>query len=470
MKWLNLVWTSLLDAFLVHTLRSSMLVGGVALLLSGSGAWQYFSSTLIAHDVQRAAALDKGVSPVSVVVVAIDDSGYESFFSGRSPLSRGRVQQMLETVQANAPSAKRIAVDLDLSPAVGQEGWQDRLDAYLKTRPGFWVLPTVAASADLSAQQVWRRGMCDAGVGFAHPFMPTEFGYPKLTHQYQDSIADAMFSQAITCADPDAPLVQKPMVISPTALKAAVVLPFSGDLVALAEMLQVINPEWVVVGGAWGKTDVFATPFGDRYGVQVHAAALAGLLEGQRQVPYWQQLLFGWIFVGLITALAGQAMPRVQVAMQPNFDGMSGHRFFINVLQPILFVLAVGTFLLCFMELQAWWRVRTGVWVPSTFAATNVFVNMTVVWMWGKTAARVHESSGQAWQTLLVAPIRSDIHSLVCCWRTLTGQSSIWAPIGTGSGPSNGRTVIEMTLAAASLFVQTVAPAVAFFYAFSKPL
>lgn len=460
------IWISVVDSFLVHTLRSSMLVGGVAVMVAGTGAWQYLASSLNAHDVKRAVAWHKGDVGAPVVVVAINDAGYERFFGARSPLHRGRVQHLLDTIHTNVPNAKRIAVDIDLSPSVGQESWQDSLDTFLKASPQKWVLPAIAAPEGSIDTTIWRKALCTEGVGFAHPFVPTEFGYPKLTHQYKDSFAQAMLGAGLTCADPSHPLHQTPLVLSPVTLQSAVMLPFDGDLAALAAMLKMLNPAYVLVGGTWGSTDIFATPFGDRFGVQVHAAALSGLMDGHYQVPYWLQLLVGWAFVGFVTAFATYTIPRIQTLTSAGELPLPGHAFFINVVLPVCFVLVVGGALLGVSEMLAALRARTGVWIPSAMLATNVLVYMMVVWTWGKTAVRHHISPGQAWQKLFVLPLRADLASINSCWLALTSKH----PTGPTTKLKLRQLLWELAMAVASLLMQTVIPTIAFTYAFSKPL
>lgn len=458
-------WAACVDSLLVHTLRSSMLTGGVVLLASSTGMWQYFASSMHAHDARRAVAYAPAAQQAKVVVVAIDDAGYNGFFGGASPLNRGRVRQLLEVVAQNTPSAKRVVLDIDLSPGPVANDWQAPLDRFLAQRPDLWTLPVPPAVQGAAGHEprLWQQAMCTAGVRFGHPMVPTEFGYPKLTHQFQGALTEAAVSAAAVCATSSTGLTLTPVPLAPGLLSSGLVVPFNGDLAQLAEVLRAIDPEWVWVGAAWGSTDIFATPFGDRYGVQVHAASMAGLLQGQRMVPYWVQLLVAWWFLALMTALATHWMPKIQCWMRPTHENMSGHRFFGRAVLPAAFVVCVVIGVLVLSDLFAWLRAHTGIWVPSATITSSVLVYMLIVWVWGREAVRVHEGGHQAWTTLFLKPMREDLSSIAQCLRPTGGA------LAFNSEPVYRR-VLELLLTVASLLVQTVLPLVAVILVFMKPL
>lgn len=458
-------WAACVDSLLVHTLRSSMLTGGVVMLMSSTGMWQYFASSMHAHDAQRAVAHASATQQPRVVVVAIDDAGYNAFFGGKSPLNRGRVRHLLEVVAQNAPSAKRVMLDIDVSPGPVADAWQEPLDRFMLQRPALWTLPVsqVPDVAGASEHRLWQKMLCDAGVRFGHPLVPNEFGYPKLTHQYRGNLTEAALSAEPVCGEALPKLALAPKPLSPGFLSAGMVVPFSGDLAELAEVLRAVDPEWVWLGAAWGSTDIFATPFGDRYGVQVHAASMAGQLEQQRMVPFWAQLLVAWWFVALMTALATHWMPKVQAWMRPNHDSMSGHRFFGRAVLPTCFVVCVVACLLGLSDLLAWLRAVTGVWVPSATIASSVLVYMLIVWVGGREAVRLHDGGQHAWSTIFLKPMRDDLSSIAQCLQNRVEGS-------TFRSESVYRRGLELLLAVCSLLVQTVLPLVAVVAAFMRPL
>ena len=464
-----------LDTLFIHTIRGSLLIGGAVLLLSHTGAWQYFSSSMLAHDMKRAAhwAPNASMSP-KVVVVAVDDAGYQGFFSAKSPVDRHQVRQLLEAVALHAPNAKQIVVDLDLSPVPGQVTGQQALDDLLLQSPARWVLVAAnsGAAADMAAQTQWRAKLCERGVRFGMPSVPMEFGYPRLTHQYQNGLAATALLPAASCAEPITTLSQTVMPLSAPMLQGGLVIPFSGDTNVLRGVLDAIDPEWVVVGGAWGSTDIFATPFGDRFGVQVHAAALVGAAEHQRVAPYIVQLLIAWLFVGFITVVLGVFSTISNRWFKPPNEAMVGHTFFVTSVQPLVFTLLVLGLLLALAEALSVVHARTGFWIPSGVVGCTTLAAVFFVWNWGKAAARAHDGFKAAWAKVVSQPIKKDIQSILIALKTLRRGSQ---PCAWGLGHDNvlisrQRAAFEGIFALVSLTMQTIAPLASVAYAVLKPL
>ena len=456
-----LLWV-LVTAFL-KAFRGSILIIGVWLLISNTGGWRFFSSSFLAHDLSRTAYWSKTDRQTSkVVVVAIDDKGYQEFFSAKSPLDRKQVTQLLKTIATSAPAAQRITLDLDLSPVPDQAEGQRVLDAYVLQDPKRWVLPAVnsGANVDIAAQKVWRNQLCTQGISFGLPYVPTEFGYPKLIHQYKDALADATLSPPGYCADPANTFSQKVMPLSPTMLDTGLVVPFSGDLQLLAEILRAVEPDWVVVGGAWGSTDILATPFGDRFGVQVHAAALSGALEHQRIAPYWIQLLASWLFVGLLSSLLSYTSKIFGRWFTPPTDQMTGHRFFLQTVHPLFFTLATFALLYMLSELLSILRAQTGYWLPSGFIGSVAVGTLLFTWNLGRNVNVRYEDYKTAWQKVVVIPIKQDIHSLVTAVKVLCfgPRLETWGMPKDSIPVSRMRAASEGFFSIGSLLLQVVLP------------
>ena len=475
MQSLKNLCVAFIDTLFIHTIRSSLLIGGLVLLLSNTGAWQYFASSMMAHDVKRAAFWDNtAATNPKVVVVAVDDAGYQGYFSAKSPIDRNRVRQLLETVAQHAPNAKRIVVDLDLAPVSGQAPGQLALDELFTRTPGRWVLVAAnsGASADRATQTQWRAKLCQRGVSFGVASVPVEFGYPRLTHQYQSGLAATALQPAGSCAEPAPDLAQQVMPLSAAMLQNGLVIPFSGDAASLGGVLDAIDPEWVVVGGAWGSTDIFATPFGDRFGVQVHAAALTGALEQQRIAPHIVQLVVAWLLVGFITVFLGSFAFHTSRWFTPANESMVGHAFFVSSVLPLLFVLSVLGLLFALVEGLALLHARTGFWIPSSVVGCMVLAALFFLWNWGRGAAREHDGFKAAWVKVVSQPIKKDLQSLATTWRVLKfGPQPFAWNMGPEVPPVNrSRAAFEGVCALASLTMQTVAPVASVVYAVFKPL
>lgn len=457
----------LLMGFLVNcfikVFRGSVLVICVSLLITNTGGWRFFTGTFLAHDLNRAAYWSRTeLQPQKVVVVVIDDQGYQGYFSAKSPLDRKQMTQLLKTVANSAPNAQRITVDLDLSPVPSQPVGQKLLDAFILQDPKRWVLPAVnsGSDADIAAQKSWRTQLCRQGISFGLPYVPNEFGYPKLIHQFKNGLAEMTLLPPGRCTDPADEFIQRVMPLSPTMLSGGLVVPFSGDLNALAEIVRAVDPDWVVVGGAWGSTDVFGTPFGDRFGVQVHAAALSGALENQRVAPYWVQLLVAWLFVGILSVLLSYTGQLFGRWLSPLSDQMSGHRFFLQVIHPLLFVLTTFALVFGLSELFSLVHARTGYWLPSGYVASVIIGTVLFTWNLGRITAAKYESYQAAWQQVVVVPIKRDFYSLITATKVLFSGPRIdhWG-VTVEVGPVGRlRALAEGLLSLISLLVQVVLP------------
>ena len=435
----------------------------VTLLISNTGAWRFFTNSFLAHDLSRTAYWSKNELPTQkVVVVAIDDEGYQGYFFAKSPLDRKKMTELLKTISVSSPKAKRITLDIDVSPVPGQPEGQKLLDTYLLQEPKRWVLPAVnsGTNGDISMLKSWRDQLCSKGVSFGLPYVPNEFGYPKLIHQYKYGLAETALTSNGHCADPTNKFSQTVMPLSPTVLNSGLIIPFNGDLRALAEILSSVEPDWVVVGGAWGSTDVFATPFGDRFGVQVHAAALSGVLEQQRVAPFWLQLIAAWVFVGLLSVLLSSTTQVFDRWFKPLADQMTGHQFFLKTIHPLLFVLTAFVLLYLISESFSFMHARTGYWLPSAYVASVGVGTVLFTWNMGRIPTVKHENYRVAWQKVVSTPIKQDIHSLRTSIKVLFlgPRQDAWG-LPEGIAPASRlRALTEGLLSLGSLLFQVVLP------------
>lgn len=458
-----------------HALRGSVLFAAFLLLLTSTGSWKYFGSTVTAHEMQRSAAWapirDVGDVPV---FVAIDDYAYENFFHAESPVSRDSMLALLKTVSEHTRPSTRVVIDIDVSPVPGQAEGQRRLEGFLLQAPGKWVLPAVqSGDARLAATLAkWRNGLCASGIDFGLPYIPNEFGYPKLTHQYQHSLADAATGRG-ACADPAAARMQKAMPLQASYLKSGLIIPFSGDLVLLAALLDSIGPTSVVLGGAWGQTDVFATPFGDRYGAQVHAAALAGSRTRERLAPSWLEVLVSWTFVSLISTILFYLSQFLSRHTDTAPASMVGHAFFSMRLKPILmFIIVSGSFLLL-VELLAVLHAFSGLWINTTKLGGYMAVWFVISSNLGRSAVAPVKNWKTAFRGQILSPLRADLGSVLKSAQVVFNRSSAWPSTGwTDAGAainvSRPRAAFEGSCALVSLLMQSAVPVASLAYIFYK--
>ena len=299
---------------LVKSFRGSLLLFGGAMLLSSTSAWKFMESSFSAHDLVREAAWTKN-SGSDVLVIGIDDTAAASFFGGTSPLQRDKLLTLLRTVYQSAPKAQRIVIDLDLAPTPNND--QSELQSFFSEQPKLWVIadPIRGVADDSEQARAWRDGLCRGGVLMGRPYLPTDFGYVNPRYQFEGSLSQVAITGKSACEKREGPFKQGgtqdervalqriAASMSPDYASAGFVLPFHGNLDELANLVTTINPKYIVLGGMWGTGDVLNTPFGDRYGVQLHGAAIDGAVKGYHAIPYAFNFLVLWISVALMTKI-----------------------------------------------------------------------------------------------------------------------------------------------------------------------
>ncbi len=472
---------------LVSTLRGSLIFGGCMLLVSSTGTWKYLSSSFFAHDLQRVVAWEPADrAQPRVVVVAINDAAYDGYFGGRSPLDRRRLLELLKALDVSAADATGIVVDLDLAPLPGQEQ-KELLDFFAK-KPGRWVLaePVLRPTDDTPTRALWRDRVCRTGIRMGLPYLPTEFGYASGSHQYRGSLTDVALDPGFHCtrlkdtvqnamlADGSMGLTRYSAPMSGAYIKQGWVVPFDGNLEPLKQTVAALQPQWVVLGGMWGTGDVLNSPLGERYGVQLHAAALDGQLQGEFQVAYIYQIMAAWLTLTVISLLLAFVHRALHAVVFPWLDTYPGHRFLMNNVWPVLFTVLVFLCLMGVSEILAVVHARWHGWVPTATIAGSVLGYLMFVWNWGLKAIN---SPGTIGTTLLhstMIPLRADWSSAKSAFK-LVFFDQVAAPRSNGkkaSAPvmSRTRAAAECMLSVLSLLLQTVLPAASLYFALSKTL
>jgi hypothetical protein len=480
----NLYSHQLIWVVLVHSLRGSLLIGGAMLIVSSTGTWRFFASSFTAHDMRRAAVWSQDNVSSNVVMVAIDDVGYDSFFGGQSPLQPDRLVRLARAVDEGATAAKAIVVDLDLSPAPGANA--TTLPTFFAgVRPGRWIVadPGNGDSPTAPAKLAWQDEVCKAGARFAHPFVPTQFGYAQGTHQFPGGLAQAALQPEFDCAAHHAlagttdsagnyRLKRVAAPLSAQYLNNGLVIPFQGDLEALKATLDALQPQFVVLGGTWGRQDVIGTPFGERFGLHQHAAAIDGALQRATLAPNVVQLAWAWMVLSVLSLVLSVCQKILNIAVEPWTSGYPGHRFLLQHLWPLLAVCISIACLLLVSEAGAILRARTGYLLPSATVAAVTLISLLLIWNWGRTPIARYDGAGLTWKMVVTNPIRADWVSMVNGWRQWRGKSATTPPASALLHPplSSKRALAECMLAACALFAQTALPMLSLAYAISKPL
>lgn len=455
-------------------LRGSFLFAAVMFLLSSSSPWKYLASVVTAHEMTRAAAWSSNAALKHLpLTIEVDDAGYAKWFDARSPVSRERMRALLGAIAAHTRPTTKVIIDIDVSPIRGKDVQQHELDQFLQQSPNRWVLPATRTGDPSQVAELasWRSGLCKAGIAFGLPYIPTEFGSPSLTHQYRNSLGTSSGPRA-SCVDPELHFTQTPTPMLPIALKESYVLVFNGDLKALTASLDKLDPQSIVLGGTWGDGDVFTTPFGQRRGVQLHAATLAGIAIGEHLAPAMVEMILSWSFASMVSIVLFKFASGIGRKMAQPFSKMPGHSFFITRVQPVFAIVIVLTLIVCLLEATAIVHALTGFWIDTARIGCYTFVYLLVNWNLGRTAPLMLNNWGTVFRELILMPLKKDVQSIRQTISLIVGRNDDWdatessfesAPVAKVT-VSKSRAIFEGLCAVVSLLMQTVLPVVSFSY------
>jgi hypothetical protein len=313
---------------------------------------------------------------------------------------------------------------------------------------------------DAEKRAAWRKKLCDAGVAFASASLATHFGHVNLRQQYAESLAFVATSDKHQCVDPrvETHLVTQP--VAPLTLRDGPMIPFNGNLEELKQLIEAIDPQWVVIGGSWGKDDKFLTPFGDRFGVQVHAANLASIAEKLRRANPTIVVLVAWFFVGVLETLVYALNRFASNKGQAPLPDMGGHFFFNNRVRPISILAIVGIALLGIQLLIGHVYGLAGLWIGSSTVVSVCLLVVMINWNWGKGELPHYQTGRQAWSEIFWKPIKRDLDSITHALRALVklNANDGWNNL------SKARLTFEILMTVCSLAAQTLLPIYGLFF------
>ncbi|MCY1402004.1 CHASE2 domain protein [compost metagenome] len=252
----------------------------------------------------RNAKEDKKCRPAPVTVVGINQSAYERHYHERSPLDRCELLRDLGAFYESPRPPKIIVIDLDLSPASMQaendceeQLYQLITDNQRSTRT---VLMEPFAVTDMDAGREarrnawrWRQRMQErANVVFGDGRLPVSYGVVTKAPCVPHGLAvAAMRDISVTTTGRCMEKPEGMFLIAPQHYLSSLHTVNVEEIRQLNERFKLTKDDKVTIrhlayetkvvffGGTYGLDDVFLTPIGHLYGVEVHAAAFMSLLE-----------------------------------------------------------------------------------------------------------------------------------------------------------------------------------------------
>jgi len=347
---------------------------------------------------------------IQLVTLGISSQRHTGLYDTISPLPRCQLLDDLKDIYAVNPA--KVAIDFDLSPTPLSQSQRDngtsadceqRITALLSLHANKTILITPFPTEDAGLRDVkhaWMQQLCTSGVTFAEPFLRE--GISRFVYAYDDSPLSAAHTlqnrrQSATgtvCHELFAHsdrqgaqsngyltgLWREPISERDTAYQADV-LPIN-----FAEFEnRVLRIDWdmespdfeqlrdrkVIFGPRYGEDDLFETPLGRRYGMDLHGAVSTTLDHPIRSSHVWEgwlsDIVLGLIIGGLVSFVWGRYFRAVD----------AGWAFCY-----LWLVAAIGIFLVAFLALSAvayWALVSLGVWMSPIPMAAGMFLDFFVV-------------------------------------------------------------------------------------------
>lgn len=410
--WRNTIVASLFMACLSYLGHS---------IFAPFNAISYVALANISHLAALPAAPVLQTTPARFVVVGISASRYTREYRGQSPLPRCQLRDDLRSLYAAKP--RSLAIDFDLSPTIlaqtladGGEsaGCEAEITKLLAENSKITTLitPFPVEGKEFSQQKhQWMLGLCDKHVTFAEPFLNR--GWGGVTYDWVPSpyaLGNVVANRALgspsdhghatedICTKLQALGTETAAFIgngylsgdweSPQWLEHAP-HPTLLNFAALSQLVELRNwesaaplPEGlegkhVFLGAKYGVDDRFPTPVGERYGVDLHAAASASMLQPIANLSDLISLVMDFL-IGLVFAKI------VHFFWNGHFEAVSGHQcrsISINAnraLAPlwlIAFVLAYSALICLAAAVSFSLLTYTGLWLAPVPIAIGMFID-----------------------------------------------------------------------------------------------
>lgn len=412
-------------------------------------------------------------SPSPFVVVGIAASRYTGEYRGQSPLPRCQLLDDLQALYAAKP--RSLAIDFDLSPTIlaqtlADGGESARCEAKLtKLLADHSEITTLITPFPVESKQFtqqkhhWMLSLCEKHLTFAEPFLNRGWGgvtYDWAPSPYalgnvvanrtqesqsqrgraaEDICTKLKESATETAAngylsgDWDSPRwlehAPDPTLLNFAALSQLVELRNWESATPLPEGLE---GKHVFLGAKYGVDDRFPTPVGERYGVDLHAAASASLLQPIANLPDVIGLVVDFV-IGLAFAKI------VHFFWNGHFEAVSGHQYWkvsrnanraLAPLWLIAFVLVYSALVCLSAAVSFSLLTYTGLWLAPVPIAIGMFIDGFLTGSIEHASERLAEE-GEHGLTPVTTEESAVSRSII--WTTLLLRTVIfWVVVGAG--------------------------------------
>lgn len=425
-------------SYLLKEWSSAILVAAVVFLIHHNSNWLNAIDGYAFMAIGQLGFVAEPKGSESAIALLIDSETYETRYLERSPLSRCALLEDLTPLYAANPDL--VAIDIDISPALwtvrpaksaesgkpteqglfqSEVDCEDKLYSMIKQHKKKTV---IMEPFDVSDQAVelkkkkaeWKTEMEQAGIKFGQAQLPVNYGLVI----GEDSSPTSFAAQARKLVGKHTNHSQKdridpreyaritPITISELNSQA------NSKVYLTAALDKTMRPDRVAFyGAAFGKDDIFMTPVGEVYGVEVQAAAY--LSDGLQQHPILDLLVDIVIAIvfGILIAVCWNRYFVWRLSQVPKHRQLA--RLWIAGL--VVAVLIMGMLI---SLLSLWLLARLGIWASPIPIAVGMLIDSFVS---GSIDQAVH--AGQEDKQTLIAKLLSDFPNEPALQAFLTSES-----------------------------------------------
>ena len=288
------------NKFLI-ALFSFLFVSGIVFILDDKLKLLNIINSSTLKNIESSLSIKKGtyLNSGSSVVLVISNTYFEKVFNSQTPLDKKHLMNLIQKISGKNPNS--IIFDLDISPDynfnneianIKNNAFYDYLMSISKDIK--IVLPFAFISESKENKKLkseWIRRMCKNNIHFAFPFISSEIGATLQYLNYKNHLS--VFSNNLLQNKHDVENicneVSSETILSFEDIKSKHSKKYESseltpinfkninfntiELNSISDLDKYdLKDKVIFLGGSYGFGDTFITPYGEKYGVQIHDA------------------------------------------------------------------------------------------------------------------------------------------------------------------------------------------------------
>jgi CHASE2 domain-containing sensor protein len=215
------------------------------------------------------------------LALLITNDFYEKEFNSTSPLNKEKLYNLIKNITKQKPKA--IIIDFSISPnSLQQTENEIKLYEYLKeiSKEINIVLPfAFFSNSNLKNQEKWIKDICKSNIKLAIPFITSEIGLVLKYNNFQNHISHVAYTQnSNICKSLKTKSINEVLTNNKKLFTNQKEIPvnyskITHSTIYLNNMSEIkkynLSNKTVFLGGGYGFTDIYKTPYSERFGVEI---------------------------------------------------------------------------------------------------------------------------------------------------------------------------------------------------------